>query len=133
MRDRGQTAVRDIVIRSSNALGAETDAFCDPREGKKIRATAVKGCLFDEIVISDWATVIGRDGGERCRPAVIAQALADQREILRRRATNQPGASIHCDDLERALVTEFVQANNDVVFSPSRNPFESTQDRPAAH
>ena len=77
MRDRGQSAMLDIVIRSFDSLCKETYAIGDSREGPKIRTPAVKRYLVGEFITSEGGTVIGCDRGERCRPAVVARTLAN--------------------------------------------------------
>jgi hypothetical protein len=84
MGDRRQRALRDRVVRRPDALGPETEALGDPREGQKVRAVAVECRLAREARIIERAAVIGRDGRQRRQAAVVAAALADEGEFSRR-------------------------------------------------
>lgn len=92
---------------------------------------AVKCYLTGEIVVVEWATVIGRDGRERCWAAIVAPTLADEGEFSRRGAT-KPAARTHCDNLEPELETDPFGTTDDVVLGPLRGAFHPVPERFAA-
>jgi len=90
---------------------------------------AVKCQLAREVGTADGATVAGRDGRKRCRPAVVVPGLVDDVQ-LSREGTKQPAARVHCRNLELALDTDLVQANDDVILDPPGSGLHSTPKRP---
>lgn len=87
MGDRGQRAMRDRVVRSLDALSPKTQPFRDPREDQEVRTVAIKCYLTKEFVVVEGATVIRRDGRERCWATIVTPPLADNGKSWQRDAS----------------------------------------------